>query len=138
MLPLMYLAGPINALSDSEAIDWRREVMEALAHKFNFLDPMARDFRGIEGDHTAEIVEGDFDQISLYEKQLSELEQTPATVAFLDGQISVTNNGISIYVAAKNSPDPKLKEMAAEFGDQRAVPSTAYMVGFFGMGEKRP
>lgn len=34
--------------------------------------------------------------------------------AFLDGQVSVTNNGISIYVAAKNSPDPKLKEMAAD------------------------
>ena len=26
-----------------------------------------------------------------------------------------------------------LKEMAAEFGGQRAVPSFAYMVGFFGM-----
>jgi len=34
--------------------------------------------------------------------------------AFLDGQISVTNNGISIYVAAKNSSDPKLKEMALD------------------------
>ena len=34
--------------------------------------------------------------------------------AFLDGQISITNNGISIYVAAKNSTDPKLKEMAAD------------------------
>ncbi|MDQ6684060.1 MAG: ABC transporter substrate-binding protein [Pseudomonadota bacterium] len=34
--------------------------------------------------------------------------------AFLDGQISVTNNGISIYVAAKNSADPKLKEMAQD------------------------
>ncbi len=33
---------------------------------------------------------------------------------FLDGQISVTNNGISIYYAAKNSQDPKLKEMAAD------------------------
>jgi multiple sugar transport system substrate-binding protein len=32
--------------------------------------------------------------------------------AFLDGQISYTNNGISIYVAAKNSADAKLKEMA--------------------------
>jgi multiple sugar transport system substrate-binding protein len=39
--------------------------------------------------------------------------------AFLDGQISVTNNGISIYVAAKNSPDPKLKEMATDI--QHAV-----------------
>jgi multiple sugar transport system substrate-binding protein len=34
--------------------------------------------------------------------------------AFLDGQISLTNNGISIYYAAKNSSDPKLKEMAAD------------------------
>ena len=32
--------------------------------------------------------------------------------AFLDGQISLTNNGISIYYAAKNSTDPKVKEMA--------------------------
>jgi multiple sugar transport system substrate-binding protein len=34
--------------------------------------------------------------------------------AFLDGQVSVTNNGISIYYAAKNSQDPKVKEMAAD------------------------
>ena len=34
--------------------------------------------------------------------------------AFLDGQISVTNNGISIYYASKNSTDPKVKEMQAD------------------------
>jgi multiple sugar transport system substrate-binding protein len=34
--------------------------------------------------------------------------------AFLDGQLFVTNNGISIYYAAKNSQDPKVKEMAAD------------------------
>src|SRR5436190_12076800 len=34
--------------------------------------------------------------------------------AFLDGQISITNNGISIYYAAKNATDPKVKEMAAD------------------------
>src|SRR4029079_15437541 len=34
--------------------------------------------------------------------------------AFLDGQISYTNNGISIYVAAKNSQDAMLKEMASD------------------------
>ncbi len=34
--------------------------------------------------------------------------------AFLDGQVAVTNNGISIYYAAKNSPDAKLKEMVAD------------------------
>ena len=34
--------------------------------------------------------------------------------AFLDNQISVTGNGISIYYAAKNSPDPKLQELAKD------------------------
>jgi multiple sugar transport system substrate-binding protein len=36
--------------------------------------------------------------------------------AFLDGQIGMTANGISIYYAAKNSDDPKLKEMAEDIG----------------------
>ena len=34
--------------------------------------------------------------------------------AFLDSQISVTNNGISIYYAAKKSEDPKVKELVAD------------------------
>ena len=34
--------------------------------------------------------------------------------AFLDGQIFMTNNGISVYYAAKNSQDPKVKELAAD------------------------
>jgi len=34
--------------------------------------------------------------------------------AFLDGQISVTCNGISIYYAAKKSPDAKLQAIAAD------------------------
>ncbi|MBI3453730.1 MAG: carbohydrate ABC transporter substrate-binding protein [Rhodospirillales bacterium] len=36
--------------------------------------------------------------------------------AFLDGQISLTNNGISIYYAAKNSSDPTIKALAADIG----------------------
>ncbi|MEJ5990400.1 ABC transporter substrate-binding protein [Ramlibacter sp. PS3R-8] len=34
--------------------------------------------------------------------------------AFLDSQISVTNNGISVYYAAKNATDPKVKELQAD------------------------
>jgi multiple sugar transport system substrate-binding protein len=34
--------------------------------------------------------------------------------AFLDGQISVTNNGISIYYATKNATDPKVKALQAD------------------------
>jgi len=34
--------------------------------------------------------------------------------AFLDSQISLTSNGISIYYAAKNATDPKVKELEAD------------------------
>jgi multiple sugar transport system substrate-binding protein len=34
--------------------------------------------------------------------------------AFLDSQISVTNNGISIYYAANHGTDPKVKELASD------------------------
>jgi multiple sugar transport system substrate-binding protein len=34
--------------------------------------------------------------------------------AFLAGQVSLTYNGISVYYAAKNSPDPALKAIAAD------------------------
>ncbi|HUN68306.1 MAG TPA: ABC transporter substrate-binding protein [Burkholderiales bacterium] len=47
--------------------------------------------------------------------------------AFLDGQVSVTNNGISIYYAAKNSNDPKVKEMAAD------IQHSAYPLGPVGV-----
>jgi len=36
--------------------------------------------------------------------------------AFLDGQIGMTANGISIYYAAKNSQDPKMKAMVDDIG----------------------
>jgi len=36
--------------------------------------------------------------------------------AFLDSQVGLTANGISIYYAAKNSEDPKIKAMAADIG----------------------
>src|SRR3546814_10103459 len=34
--------------------------------------------------------------------------------AFLDGQVSLTANGISVYYAAKNSKDPKMKAIAED------------------------
>jgi multiple sugar transport system substrate-binding protein len=39
--------------------------------------------------------------------------------AFLDGQVSLTANGISVYYSAKNAPDPKLKELAGDIQHAR-------------------
>lgn len=56
----VYLCGGINGLSDADAKNWREAATAALAAAgFIVLDPMRRDFRGVEGDNVAEIVEGD-------------------------------------------------------------------------------
>jgi multiple sugar transport system substrate-binding protein len=39
--------------------------------------------------------------------------------AFLDGQVSLTANGISVYYAAKNSQDPKMQELARDIQHAR-------------------
>ena len=55
--------------------------------------------------------------------------------AFLAGDVSVTFNGVSIYFVAKNSPDPKMQEMAADishqlppFGVAKRQPQSALVV----------
>ena len=48
--------------------------------------------------------------------------------AFIDEQISVTNNGISIYYACKNSKDPKVNAIAADMNH------AAYPTGPAGVG----
>lgn len=52
----IYLAGPINGCTDAEANNWRSAVKQLHA---DVLDPMARDYRGKEGDAAKAIVEGD-------------------------------------------------------------------------------
>lgn len=58
---IVYLAGGINGLSDSDAKDWREYAKEHLIH--NTLDPMRRDYRGIEDESVDEIVHGDLQDI---------------------------------------------------------------------------
>jgi nucleoside 2-deoxyribosyltransferase len=49
----VYLCGPINGCSDSEAKDWREAAKLRLK---DTLDPMRRDYRGRESECCAEIV----------------------------------------------------------------------------------
>jgi nucleoside 2-deoxyribosyltransferase len=57
----IYLAGPINACTDSEAKGWRQIAAEHLTKVCNFqiIDPMSRDYRGKEHCDYKEIVEQD-------------------------------------------------------------------------------
>ena len=52
----VYLCGPINGCTDEECTDWR----ESLKIEFpQAIDPMIRDYRGIEGQSYREIVDLD-------------------------------------------------------------------------------
>lgn len=53
---MIYLCGPINGCTDSEANDWRSAVKE---HFADCIDPMVRDYRGKEAESYREIVDLD-------------------------------------------------------------------------------
>jgi nucleoside 2-deoxyribosyltransferase len=61
----VYLCGGINKLSDAECKDWREEAKCLLGPEFETLDPMRRDYRGREGDFSAEIVRHDQTDIAM-------------------------------------------------------------------------
>lgn len=63
-LPKLYVAGAINKQSDAEAMDWRARVKDQLWHLFEVVDPMARDYRGVEAENVSEIVRGDLTDIA--------------------------------------------------------------------------
>ena len=56
----VYLAGPINGCDDATAKDWREYTKQKL-HPLGIetIDPMRRDYRGVEMEKFVEIVEGD-------------------------------------------------------------------------------
>jgi len=63
----VYLCGPISGKTNSECNEWRDTARQLLANDFEIVDPMARDFRGIEGAFINEIVMGDLADIDACE-----------------------------------------------------------------------
>jgi nucleoside 2-deoxyribosyltransferase len=62
----IYLAGPINGCTDGEAKDWRnwmkdvsRSNIAAPSAHVEFIDPMRRDYRGVEAVRYREVVDLD-------------------------------------------------------------------------------
>lgn len=55
----VYLCGAINGKTDAECKEWRSRARHLLGGSFVVLDPMARDYRGVEDENVAAIVDGD-------------------------------------------------------------------------------
>lgn len=58
----IYLCGGINGLSDADAKNWREEAKTRLKDH-ECIDPMRRDYRGVEYQHVDEIVKEDLKDI---------------------------------------------------------------------------
>ena len=64
MVKKVYLAGPIHGKSDYECNHWRRTATETLTYfGHGVLDPMTRDYRGMEDYNAEAIVKGDLADI---------------------------------------------------------------------------
>lgn len=61
MIPVVYLCGGINGLSDADCKNWRESAKERLVKT---IDPMRRDYRGKEAANVREIVDGDLFDIN--------------------------------------------------------------------------
>lgn len=61
---MIYLAGPINGCTDDEANSWR-DLAKREFGAANCLDPMRRDYRGVELENVDEIVHGDLADIDM-------------------------------------------------------------------------
>ncbi len=59
----IYLAGAINGCSDAQCKDWREYVKTQLGEKYEYLDPMRRDYRGKEAESVDLIIHGDKEDI---------------------------------------------------------------------------
>jgi nucleoside 2-deoxyribosyltransferase len=59
----VYLAGPINGCTDDECKGWRSVAKALLSATDTCLDPMDRDYRGIEQGNYVEIVRSDLADI---------------------------------------------------------------------------
>lgn len=59
---MIYLAGPINGCTDDEAVNWRDFVKDSVGADM-CIDPMRRDYRGVEDQNVTAIVHGDITDI---------------------------------------------------------------------------
>ena len=55
-MPSVYLCGPIHGQSDEQCNGWRADATRLLQSSWSIIDPMRRDWRGLELMHTPEIV----------------------------------------------------------------------------------
>ena len=61
--PIVYLCGPIAFCEDGECVEWRERTKAEQGENFTFLDPLRRDYRGVEIENVEKLVQDDLEDI---------------------------------------------------------------------------
>lgn len=104
---IIYLCGGINSLSDAECTDWREATKARLDSKYAFLDPMRRDYRGIEAEATKDIVHGDLYDINASDILLVNASR-PSWGTAMETFYAHRNHKTVITVCPSDKPSPWL------------------------------
>jgi len=100
----IYLAGPINACNDNQAHGWRDVVRaDPIAGLCEIVDPMARDYRGIEDANVEAIVAGDKADINACDVVLANCWQ-PSYGTAMEIIYAHERNKIVVIVSDSRSP----------------------------------
>jgi len=110
----LYLAGPINDCSDGQAHGWRETVMQALAGRYEFVNPMVRDYRGHEDQNVAAIVEGDLADIRSCHAMLAYVWK-PSTGTAMEIRFASKELGIPVYAVSTHPVSPWLRYHATVY-----------------------
>lgn len=99
-MPTIYLCGPINGCTDSEAKDWREFVKSKWSGKT--LDPMRRDYRGKEAESVNEIVTLDKIDIANSDVLLVNYDK-PSVGTSMEIYIAFTTGKLVVVVATQGT-----------------------------------
>lgn len=100
----IYLAGPVYGCSDSEAHAWRDIVRaDHLGRTNELVDPMVRDYRGVELDNVEAIVTGDKADIDRCDAVLANCWQ-PSYGTAMEILYAHERNKIVVVVSDSGSP----------------------------------
>jgi nucleoside 2-deoxyribosyltransferase len=102
MKQTIYLAGPINACSDSECNEWRTTAKVILSDKYDILDPMVRDYRDTCLDDYKYIVESDLDDVKKADIVLANCYKPSAGTSM--ELVYASQMGKKVYSASSPSP----------------------------------
>jgi nucleoside 2-deoxyribosyltransferase len=122
----VYLAGAIHGCDDLSCNWWRDQATRLLGESFRVLNPMSRDYRGVESANVQEIVNGDLLLIASSEIVLVNAT-APSWGTAMEVRYAFTVGRPVVAFTAAESISPWLKYHCSEIKGNVAMACSAVM-----------